>query len=186
MTYSPPDFEILNELLNRDQCLLDAGELQGSLCAQLTTLGQISVEQWLCTAGGETFSIETLDPATLAGLEELFLWTEQALRDPQMTFQLFLPDDDVSLADRSEALTLWCSGFLVGLGLSGISDSTDIPEDASEFLADLTEISCADFVIENSDDSDEAAFMELVEYARVGTMLVYETLRGPDESEMVH
>ena len=184
--YSPPDFEILNELLNRDQFMLGAGELQGSLCAQLTMASQLDLEQWLCTAGGESFSIETLDPATLAGLEELFLWTEEALRAPQMTFQLFLPDDDASLADRSEALTLWCSGFLVGLGLSGVDESTDIPEDASEFLADLAEISCADFVIENSDESDEAAFMELVEYARVGAMLVYETLRGPDETEMVH
>ena len=186
MTYSPPDYEILNELLNRDQVLLDAGELQGSLCAQCTAFGQVSLEHWLTTAGGESFSIASLDHATLAVLEELYLWTSEGLRDPQMTFQLFLPDDDVSLADRSESLTHWCSGFLVGLGLSGIGDKADIPDDAKEFLTDLAEISCADFLIENSDDSDEAAFMELVEYARVGTMLVYETLRGPDETEMVH
>lgn len=186
MTYSPPDFEILNELLIRDQFLLGVGELQGSLCAQLTACGEVSIEQWLSVAGGGTFGIESFDHATLAGLEELFLWTEEALRDPQMTFQLFLPDDHVALAERSEALTLWCSGFLAGLGLSGLGDSSNMPTDASEFLADLAEISCADFLIENSDDSDEAAFMELVEYARVGTMLIYETLRGPDETEMVH
>ena len=61
-----------------------------------------------------------------------------------------------------------------------------MPDDASEFLADLTEISNADFEVDSSDDSDEMAFMELVEYARVGAMLIYETLRGPDETELLH
>jgi uncharacterized protein YgfB (UPF0149 family) len=186
MNYIPPDFEILNELLNRDQFQFGAAELQSLLCAQLTIVGQIGIEQWLSTAGGETFTMESLDPATMAALEELFLWTEEALRDPQMSFQLFLPDDDVSLAARSEALTQWCSGFLAGLGLSGIGESNDMPDDAREFLSDLADISCADFIIEASDESDEVAFVELVEYARVGTMLVYETLRGPDETELVH
>ncbi len=186
MTYVPPDFEILNELLGRDHFLLGAAEVQSLLCAQLSTGSLVGIEQWLSNAGGESFSMESLDHATMAALEELFLWTVEALRDPQMSFQLFLPDDDATLAARSEALTQWCSGFLAGLGLSGIGESDDLPEDAREFLSDLAEISCADFIIEASDESDEAAFVELVEYARVGTMLVYETLRGPDETEMVH
>lgn len=186
MIYACPDFEILNELLDRDQFLLGSAELQALLCALLTTGNPIDFDRWLSDGGGKTFAMSSLDSATLATLEELFLWTTETLKDPQMSFQLFLPDDDVPLADRSESLTQWCSGFLSGLGLTEIGKSDELPDDASEFLHDLAEISAADFIIEASDDADEAAFMELVEYVRVGTMLVYETLRGPDETEMVH
>lgn len=181
----PPDFESLNELLEHDQMGSNAAELQGSLCAQLT-MGDTSVQDWLDNALGQALDETMLDMATGEALVSLYQWTRSALSAGELGFKLFLPDDDLSLGERTEALTHWCNGYLSGLGLSGINEQTELPDDAREFLQDIGEISRADFLTEDAEEEDEVGYMELVEYARVGVMLVYETLRGPDSSESIH
>lgn len=183
---APPDFEALNEVLAAQDCTAGPAELQGSLCAQLTVSDEVSFSAWLDLAFGDDPPDGRLDAMAGQALQDLYAWTRERLEDGELGFKLFLPDDDLSLNLRTEALSHWCQGYLSGLGLSGISKESGLPDDAREFLEDLSQIARAEFVSEEGDEGDEVAFMELVEYARVGAMLVYETLRGPGPSESVH
>lgn len=89
-------------------------------------------------------------------------------------FLPLLPDDDQSLDDRVQALANWCSGFLYGLGTGESLDIDRLSEEARELINDFTEISRAglDGSGEGSEEN-ERAYMELVEYVRVGAQLIY-------------
>ena len=65
-----------------------------------------------------------------------------------------------------------------------------------ELIRDILEISRAGYVaddeaeenitLENHDDEDEAAFMEVSEYVRMGVLLIYEELQPLQSSQTVH
>ena len=52
-----------------------------------------------------------------------------------------------------------------------------MPEDVAELVRDITEISRADFEIEEADEDDEQAFSEVVEYVRMGVLLINDELQ---------
>ncbi len=98
--------------------------------------------------------------------------------------ELLLPDDDQALSDRLDALSRWCRGFLVGLGLSGLSGDTKLAPDITEAMRDLAEIVLVDPVVEATEDA-EASFVELIEFVRVAASLIQVELAAmmsvPDE-----
>ena len=61
--------------------------------------------------------------------------TRQQLDDEELGFELWLPDDDEPLEDRTLSLAQWCSGFLAGLGSACSLES--LSEPAHEALEDL-------------------------------------------------
>ena len=129
-----------------------------------------------------------VDPAesTATAVGALIEQVRSQLADPGMSFQLMLPDDETSIESRTEALTNWCNGFLSGLSLAGVTDLESLGEDAVDFVRDLTQIARAGLVADANLDADENALFEITEYARVGSVLVYETLRGPVEQDNIH
>jgi len=105
------------------------------------------------------------------------------LQSTDMTFEALVPAMDQPLAQRTEGLAHWCGGFLAGFGASGavIKD-----EEASEVLALLSEIARASSESDetkpagdaNTDlESEEAAFVELVEFVKVAVLLLHEECR---------
>ncbi len=70
----------------------------------------------------------------------------------------------------------WCAGFLYALGLAGEDSYGRLSSEAREFVRDLTEISRIDAGVEG-DEQEEAAYTEVLEYVRVGVLMVYEDLR---------
>ena len=75
------------------------------------------------------------------------------------------------------ALGEWCQGFLIGLSLGGVEDFQALPDDAKEIARDLVEIARAGTSYELSGlEDDEEAFVELVEFIRVGALLINEEL----------
>jgi hypothetical protein len=105
--------------------------------------------------------------------------TLRDLAERQSQFMPLLPDDSFATTLRTEALGNWCEGFLHGL-VSG-EHSTDVrsriaAEPLSDIIRDLLEITRA-AVDENEDrESNEEAYVELVEYIRVAAQLAYEEL----------
>jgi uncharacterized protein YgfB (UPF0149 family) len=93
-----------------------------------------------------------------------------------MQFELLIPDDTDTLEERTRALGLWCNGFLYGLGCNGAGDPRQLPADAAEIVRDLGEISQAGVDAQDSDEANETAFAELLEFVRVGVQLVFEEL----------
>lgn len=103
-------------------------------------------------------------------LGTLFDETERQLDDAAFDFQLLLPDDGTDLASRTEALAEWCDGFVLGVGAGG-RRAADLSAESAEFLRDAMRIAGVD-ADEAGGETDEAALAELVEYIRVGVMLV--------------
>jgi uncharacterized protein len=114
--------------------------------------------------------------ATSSALTALFGATIGSLRSTDMQFDLLLPDEADTLEERTRALGLWCNGFLYGLGSNGAADPRQLSADVAEIVRDLGEISRAGVDGQDSEEANEVAFAELVEFVRVGVQLVFEEL----------
>ena len=176
MSQPLPDYDQINDALRGAPCELDAAEFHGHLCGLLCTCDRLELADWLMV------SLPESDPATLSpAAHELFQaaldHSQTALGSEDFGFQLLLPDDTAGLAARLEALASWCQGFLFGISHAGVADIQGLPGELPEIVEDFVNISRAeDFELEN-DEEDEAAYMELVEYVRVGVQLFHEELR---------
>jgi uncharacterized protein YgfB (UPF0149 family) len=107
-------------------------------------------------------------------LEQLLEFTRKQLDGERTDFELLFPPDDAGLPQRAFALTQWCDNFLLGLSTGGLSNETKLPTEVEEFITDLAEISRMEHDIEAPTQSDEYNYSELMEYIRVGVMLLNE------------
>ena len=96
-----------------------------------------------------------------------------------MAFTPLLPDDETDINLRAEALGRWCQGFLYGMAVRGLKKFTDLPADVREILEDFSQIGRAAHESGDDDEQVEAAFVDLVEYSRVGVQLVFDLLNPP-------
>jgi uncharacterized protein YgfB (UPF0149 family) len=123
-----------------------------------------------------------------AALTEAFESTVQQLADEEMGFELWLPDDDELLEDRTIALAQWCSGFLAGLASSGQFEV--LSGEGREAIEDLQQIARAELTVPESEgpdsEEDEVAFTEIVEYVRIVTLMMREDFRGPGADDPIH
>jgi uncharacterized protein YgfB (UPF0149 family) len=119
----------------------------------------------------------------LSSLESsLFEPSKNQLNDPNCDFHLLLPEDEDSVEDLVFSLGEWCEGFLLGLSLGGIKDLDKLPEEGAEIANDFLEIARAGSVYDIEDsEEDEQSFEELMEYVRVGALLINEIL-NPEKS----
>ena len=118
--------------------------------------------------------------------EELLNASKAQLADEDMSFSLWLPNEEEMLEERTMSLSQWCSGFLAGIGSSGDDTLKTLSDDANEALNDLQQISTADVSDTQESEEDEAAFAEIVEYIRIVTLMIREDLRGPEGEDLVH
>src|SRR6266480_5553812 len=106
--------------------------------------------------------------AAAASLHALYAATADALLQPDMEFELLLPEDGQSIDARTAALAEWCQGFLYGLGAGAIPDAGGLPGEVGEIVRDFAEIARADVDARQAEESNESAYAELVEFVRVG------------------
>ena len=114
-------------------------------------------------------SVGSEEPPELLGT--LHDETLRQLDTTDFDFELLLPDDEAGLADRVDAMADWCDGFVFGVGAAGRAIA-DLPADSAEFLGDAMEIARARSDSVSGGEDDEAAYTEVVEYVRVGVLLV--------------
>ena len=109
-------------------------------------------------------------------MERVFSATATSFGEQGMQFAPLLPDDEEALNARANALALWCTGFLYGLGTGQISDLEALTGEVGEIVRDFTEISRATGDDADADESNEQAYAELVEFIRVAAQVVFEAL----------
>jgi hypothetical protein len=167
-----PNYQDFQSLLHDAHALAEAAEAHGTLAGALCASPDYRLEDWLA----EILPEGVAAGAAAAGLAPLFDATRAALLGGQLELQLLIPDDEQPLAARTEALALWCNGFLYGLGSNGSGDPAALPGDAGEVVRDFTEISRAG--VDDSDglEANEQALAQLVEFVRMGAILVCEEL----------
>lgn len=168
----------IERLLADSRALTDVPEAHGTLVGALCAAAGYRFEDWLreIYAEGKTVS-DARDR-----LEAVFEDTRRALAVGQMQFDVLLPGDEVPIADRATALGQWCQGFLYGLGTNPIPDVDALPEEVSEIVRDLTSITQVAVDARETEEANEEAYTELVEFVRVGAQLLFDELarfRGP-------
>lgn len=170
-------FERVEEALG--QAPVQPAEAHGVLAGMLCAAGMVEVEAWWAAIG------EAESPAEVPEvLRELHAKTLASLTDISGSFELMLPADEMPLEARVQALLDWCQGFLYGYGLAGGRDLARLPADAAEVLRDVHQLAQAQFVLGEDVEEDEQAYCELVEYLRIGVLLVHELLHPKAEPDV--
>ncbi len=173
---SPVSHHELQQALSAAAAEGNASEAHGLLAGIICAGGKSGPELWLTHMLGEN----TLSAAASEVRRQLVVLHTDILaqfNDDAFGFELLLPDDEAPLSLRTEALGHWCGGFLYGLALGGFREGAEMPDNVSEVMKDFYEISHARFAYEATDDADEAAYMEIVEYVRMSVLLLHEELQ---------
>jgi len=180
----------LESALRRGDADYDAAESQAIACGMLAVNTAADKLVWVKLLMGEIDPNNQAQHAAIALLGKLFEQTKYQLQDSNLEFTVMLPDDDVALAERVNAVQEWCHGFLLGVSLSGVKDHASLPEDSRDLLADFASIGSSgefDFNDEEGEDAEsEEALAEIVEYLRVGALLINEELQPIKSSTVIH
>lgn len=185
-----PDYTHIQQLLVQAHALAEAAEAHGMLAGCLCSAAGYSFEDWL----REILPEGRADPQPAENLRDLYAATRAALEQPDMGFEPLLPSDAQPIGARTTALAEWCQGFLYGLGAGRIPDASDLPGEVGEIVRDFAEITRAGVDGDESEESNESAYAELVEFVRVGAQLLFEELEAarrapapaPDDAAPLH
>jgi uncharacterized protein len=170
----------IQRVLIEERSMSEPAEAHGTLAGSLCTAVTYRFEDWLL----EILPDGRAQAAAAAeALREVYARTAQALvgLDVDVAFDLLLPEEEQPIDTRTAALAQWCQGFLYGLGSRVIQDASRLPGEAGEVVRDLSEITRVGIDADDSLESNESAFTELVEFVRVGVQLVFaelEPVRG--------
>jgi len=178
MTRSPLTHAELARALESLRLGMGASDLHGSLTGYLCAGGSAGAEDWPAA-----LEIEP-DPKVALhdeALRRLYRDCRAQLDDPDLGFEPLLPASDAPVERRAEALVEWCRGFLGGVGLAGLATPQTLSADANEVLADLGRIAASRFDYDN-DEEDETALSEVLEFVRVGVLLLHSELLRPRPS----
>ncbi|VAW75041.1 hypothetical protein MNBD_GAMMA12-750 [hydrothermal vent metagenome] len=172
------EFNSVVEALERAEASVSAAECHGMLTAQLSMASGKGAAECV-----RHIFVDNCDPSSvlfteaLSVLEQMISHIHTTLNDPDMGFELLLPDEKISMPDRLLSLSEWCQGYLFGLGLAGVSDNKDISSDINEMLQDLVHISHLDLEQAFESEENEKDYVELVEYVRIGVLYLQEECR---------
>ncbi|MDA1073230.1 MAG: UPF0149 family protein [Proteobacteria bacterium] len=159
---------------------ISAAELHGAVCG-------------IAVASGDAFHINQL--LDLVGEEALSdgmsvgAFVEAALTDllaDDFRFSLLLPADDEPLKMRVDALANWCAAFTSAVA-AGVADTSgdqplDLSKEAEGILDDMLAIANIERVVDEDEES-ESELVELVEFVKVGVLLLQNLVRDGDSSE---
>lgn len=177
-----------DEALGTTSLGIDASELHGLLTGYLCGGGRAKGRYVL-----KALELEG-DQAPLDGpladlLDEVVPWCREQLGGLQLGLAPLLPSDTRPLAERADAMVEWTRGFLGGFGLAG-ARAEALSEDGREVLRDLGAIAASELALDTSSESavedDESALMELVEFVRVGAMLLHTEAANAPADDRAH
>jgi yecA family protein len=177
---------VCSRALARARADVGAAECHGLLCGMLCGVDEQAPRRWLEEVLGPEGLVQKSRDDCRNELVRVLTDTVRTLCSGKCNFVPLLPDANQGLGVRSEALANWCSGFLYGFAISGDNVASRLSKDALEVLADFSEVSRLRNDTEES-ESLEADYSEIVEYMRVGVMLIFEELRGgPEPGDTAH
>jgi yecA family protein len=173
------DFDTLNDSLRRCGATWDAAQAHGLLSSRLAIIGVEGGSDWLQQV------LDGSDPANALRTEcenllnALFQMTYRQLSERLSEFTPLLPDDGVNASNRAMALGHWCEGFLHGLVSANHGDMLKqrlAADPLADIIRDMLQITRAVADEDTDDETNDGAYVELVEYLRVAAQLTYEEL----------
>lgn len=179
----------LESALRRCGSSWDAAQTHGLLSGRLAIAGARSGFDWLSQVLEGTDAADPFRSECELMLSTLFEATYRQLSERNSEFEPLLPDDNDKASVRAAALGHWCEGFLHGLVSSTHGDALKerlSAEPLADIIKDMLQITRASADDDSDAESNEEAYVELVEYLRVAAQLTYEELlefRGEGESD---
>ncbi|MCF6318728.1 MAG: UPF0149 family protein [Proteobacteria bacterium] len=172
--------------LEDNNIIATPSELHGHASGMIVVNRDVDVDEWVDLIMAD-YSFQGGDKDKLLPvLDALFDFAKDKLAADNYTFTPLLPSDNNDLVFRLESLSTWCSTFLTGMAFAGLKSDANMHEDVHEFILDLEKISRVDTQAGES-QGEEADYVELVEYVKAGTILLYtEFDEVEEESPEVH
>jgi uncharacterized protein YgfB (UPF0149 family) len=173
------DFDEIADHLLDQGVLASPSQLHGCLCGLLGA-GAPAEPEYGLDALTSTLGL-ALHGELANRVMQLYTVSYAALQDEEFTFLPLLPDDEIAIAQRTEAMASWCDGFLAGFAYatSGKESSTGaFSEECSEALGDIAALAQADATEEENDEDAEEHYFELVEYLRVAVVNIFLDSQG--------
>jgi hypothetical protein len=107
------------------------------------------------------------------------------LNEGDLGFGLIIPGETSSIQERAEALSIWCQGFIDGVGFLLTDQKLKIDQsetkESFEIIEDFTQISTLDPHSINEEVDEELALMELIEFVRLSVQMIYDEFREINE-----
>jgi uncharacterized protein YgfB (UPF0149 family) len=168
----------IQRVLADERSMTDAAEAHGTLAGALCSATTYRFEDWLQEILPDG---RAQQPVSTGALRGLYFLTTETLAGAEMSFEPLLPVDAQPHAERAAALSQWCVGFLYGLGSGAVQDLSKLPGEAGEVIKDFDELTRVGVGAGDSEEENESAYTELVEFVRVGVQLVFEELESVRE-----
>jgi uncharacterized protein YgfB (UPF0149 family) len=158
-------------VLREARALPEPAEAHGTLAGALCSSREYGLIEWL----REILPDDSPDDAALRSpvLQDVYSSMVRTLAGTEADFAPLLPDDDAPLKERADALSLWCQGFLYGLGSGNTADPGTVSAEAGELIRDFTEITQVGVEADEENEEGEVAYAEVLEFVRVGVQLLF-------------
>lgn len=173
------DHDELDDALKRCGSNWDAAQTHGLLTGRLAVAGVQAGPEWYLQVLEGTDEANAQLSACQTMLDTLYQTTFWQLSERFSEFAPLLPDDFSDASERTAAMARWCEGFLHGLVSAKHGDALRdrlAAEPLSDIIRDILQITRAEIDDETDEETNEAAYVELVEYLRVAAQLAYEEL----------
>jgi uncharacterized protein YgfB (UPF0149 family) len=164
-------YDEFERVLRDARALPEPAEAHGTLAGALCSSSDYGLLEWLHEILPDDSPEE--DALQSSVLQNVYNTMVSTLAGNEADFTPLLPDDESPLSERADALSLWCQGFLYGLGSGPASDPAKVSTEAGEIIRDLTEITHVGVEAEEQNEENEVAFAEVVEFVRVGVQILF-------------
>lgn len=185
MTETPvlPSYVELTRVFEKTMPNSNVAQIHGIICGTICAQSGVDIDILkLFPQAKKSKKAQTL-------LIQMYEASYHELSEFSFQFSLILPMDSIDINTRAENLGLWCQGFLTGLGQVPV---TEVSDEVNEALEDMMEISKINFGDIATNDDDETAYFELVEYVRLSILMIYHELKKdtqiptPRENPIIH
>ena len=143
------------------------GLLAGLACAGVTAE----------TVRTRAYLLQLSEASHIDMLEGMFSLILRELGDSGFGFNLMLPDDSYSIAERTEAVSCWCQGFLQGSFHQDTSLLQNADSEVEEAFNDILEIGHLELEPDVDSAAADGQLLELEEFLRVAVQLIFDALQ---------
>ncbi len=176
------DFEKLDSLRKSASIDTKLPEAHGGICSQICFDNDYFEEFLPLDQSDDGASVSVQIGAYRKALLKIIDENAKTLKDGDLEFELIIPDENYTIQERAEALSIWCQGFIDGV--SFLLSEHDLKIDQSEnkesfeIIEDFTQISTLDSHSINEEVDEELALMELIEFVRLSVQMIYDEFRS--------
>lgn len=171
------DREEIEQTLAKLNVEMDASECQGLLVGLMIAKGNVSAAEVQQALIPSLEAGNLLAQEAMKQIQQFMRSTQAQLADSSCAFNPMLADDSDNMDDKLDMLSAWVQGFLMGLAHGGIKDYSKLPAEAAEFAEDMVDMAQVNsYELEEDEEANEEAYMELVEYLRTGILLMNELM----------